>query len=479
MSGEYVIRAGEPILVKRESEQSPAWTHLVRKKPIYLSSSELVSSPDTDPGSQWWTFRRDGWLLSAKKHQFFRLPDASRVYEEKDISMNKIEERRLRGLILSEVKKALQESPRPATKSLKFLLEDDGGELNKLDVSKGPTATVAWLNGPGADPRVRALLNSGRKDGSPEDEAANVTERGATLGELVPTQVEIELTKSIAFPLAKFNTMKKMISGGVQRVGPPDNDTIVISGNLIIDGHHRWSSLFSVAGPKAQIAAIDVQLPEKDAASVLSIVQTAIAATMTGGEPVPKAKAGGMNILGASKEQIASMIREAVESGSGEVGPMLTDEYVMQCMKDKTVKKHFGIPDDLASVAGSFGNMSSAEKQPTSGTQKESLVREAKGNRAMAAVKKVREMIINKVAENLASMNQPADGAPPRVDMPQLDKAQGGAKAALAKLQKGKVNYKTPFDVIKGKEETTEESSSRSGNVVSERWQRLAGIVKG
>lgn len=354
--------------------------------------------------------------------------------------MNKFEESKLRKLISSEAKRAITEASTPRAKSLKFLLEDDG-EMSKLDVSKGPTSTVAWLNGPGADPRVRALLNSGRKDGSPDDEAASVSERGAALGELVPTQVEIELTKSIAFPLAKFDAMKKMISGGVQRVGPPNNDTIVISGNLIVDGHHRWSSLFSVAGPEAQIAAIDISLPEKDASSVLSIVQTAIAATLTTGEPVPKAKAGGMNILGKGKDELSSLIKSAVGQ-SGEAGEILSDDYVQKCLADKGVMKHFGIKE---------------------------------GSDVAAA----RDAIIEKVSDNLSKMNQPAEGSPPRVDMPQLDKAQGGAQAAIAKLQKGKVNYKTPFDVVKGKESKTQESVKRGEEIVVERWQRLAGIIKG
>lgn len=450
MSDAYVVRGGEPVLIKKVTDPPSGWKNWTNRKVMYLDPAELVSSPDTLdkswPHQKVWTFRRDGWLISVKEHQFFSMPTAlnveSNAYGNGRHKMNRLEERRLRRLISSEVDKSLKESSRPI-RSLRLLFEEDGSELNKLDVAKGPTATVAWLNGPGTDPRVRALLNSGRKDGSPDDEAANISERGATLGELIPTQVEIELTKSIAFPLAKFDAMKKMISGGVQRVGPPDNDTIVISGNLIVDGHHRWSSLFSVAGPDAQIAAIDVKLPEKDAASVLSIVQTAIAATMTGGEPVPKAKAGGMNILGKGKDELSKLITSAVGQ-SGEVGEILSDDYVEKCLADQDVMKHFGIKE---------------------------------GSDVAAA----RSAIVEKVSDNLSKMNQPAEGSPARVDMPQLDKAQGGAKAALAKLQKGKVNYKTPFDVIKGKEkdETTEESVSRSDNIIIERWQKLAGVIKG
>lgn len=334
------------------------------------------------------------------------------------------------------------------------LFEADGEALKDLDVSKGPSEIIKFLNGPGADKRVRALLAAGTEDGAPDDEAAQVGQTSKTIGDLQPTQIEIELTKSIGFPLAKFDSLKKMISGGVQRVGPEGNDMIVTSGDLIIDGHHRWSSLFSVAGPAGQIAAIDVVLPEKDAASVLAIVQAAIASTLKGGQKVPAAKAGGMNILGKSKDEIAKLIEAAYESGEGEAGPILTDEYISKCMVDPQVNKHFGIQE--ANIAGPVRNESHLRG---SLLEKKGKFGGKYGDRNN--ILSARSLIIDKVSENLSQMNPPADGAPPRLDMPQLDKAEGGVQGALDNLATGKVNYKAPF-----------------GESV-ERWQRLAGILKG
>jgi hypothetical protein len=356
-------------------------------------------------------------------------------------------EKELRRLIAKEARKVITEGKKNSY-SLNFLLEDDqsGKEKEspkKLDISKGPTTALAFLNGPGSDPRVRALLNSGRRDGDPADEAAGISEGSSTLGNLIPTQVEIELTKSIAFPLSKFDFLKKMIGGGVQRVGPPGNDMIVTSGNLIIDGHHRWSSLFSVAGPEGQIASIDIGLAEKDAPSVLAIVQTAIATTLTSGEPVPKAKAGGMNILGKGKDELVQLITSAAGKG-GEAGEILSDKFVQSCIDDPEVNSHFGLE-------------------------------------GINEIEPARERIIEKVADNLSMMNQPAEGAPPRVDMPQLDQAKGGVAGALDKLKAGKVNYKAPFKVISkddDEEKTQKESSKIKGDLVLERWQKIAGLVK-
>jgi hypothetical protein len=204
---------------------------------------------------------------------------------------------------------------------------------------------------------------------------------------------------------------------------------IVKSGNLIVDGHHRWSSLFSVAGPLGEIAAINVTLPEKDAASVLAIVQTAIATTLDG--EVPKAKAGGMNILGKGKDELKKLIESAAGT-VGEAGEILSDDFVQKCIYDGQVSSHFDLKD-------------------------------------VKEVKAAREKIIDKVAENLLQMKQPAEGSPPRVDMPQLDKAGGGVQGVMDKLASGDVNYKPPFAA---------EASSKAGNVLVERWQKLAGLIK-
>jgi hypothetical protein len=221
-------------------------------------------------------------------------------------------------------------------------------------------------------------------------------------------------------------------------VGPPGNDFIVINGNLIIDGHHRWSSLFAAAGPDAEIAAIDLGMPESSAAEVLAAVQVAIASTLKGGEKVPEAKAGGKNILGQSADGIKSLIESSVGETT-EAGELLSDDFVKQCMEDEKLSKHLGISDAGAD-----------------------------------SVESAREAIIGKVSEFLSQMNQPADGSPPRVDMPQIDKAGGGVKGVMNALASGDVNYKPPF--------VSKESRTRPRNddqIVLERWQKLAGLIKG
>jgi hypothetical protein len=392
--------------------------------------------------------------------------------------MGKLDESKLRRAIKSEAAKVLLESSR-RNRLVDLIFEEDE-VLQGFDISKGPSAAIAFLNGPGADKRVRALLAAGKEDGDEGDEAATVNEgSSATVGELVPTQVEIELTKSIAYPLASFEELKKMTSPGVHSIGPEGNNKIVTSGNLIIDGHHRWSSLFSITGPEGVIASVDIALPETDAKSVLAIVQTAIAATTPG--PVPKAKAGGMNILGKGKAALIQLITSAVGT-TGEKGEILSREFVISCMKDEEVQKCFGIPRDLASKANGLETMKDAEEKAEKKKQTESYrfsssLTEARGNRIESAINKVRGIIIDKVADNLSQMNKPAEGSPPRVDMPQLDKAGKGVKGVFDALKSGEVNYKAPYGDTSAPAQAAESRQTR-GDIIMERWQKLAGLIK-
>jgi hypothetical protein len=61
--------------------------------------------------------------------------------------------------------------------------------------------------------------------------------------------------------------------------------------------------------------------------------------------------------------------------------------------------------------------------------------------------------------------------------MPQLDKAGGGVRGVVNALGKGKVNYNEPF----APEGTGKNESRRRSNdqVILERWQKLAGLIKG
>ena len=104
-------------------------------------------------------------------------------------------------------------------------------------------------------------------------------------------------------------------------------------------------------------------------------------------------------------------------------------------------------------------------------------------------VEKVKTAIVKKVAGNLASLPDNPE-APARADMPQFDHDDIGGKKAksdlIGGLEKGEFNVAPPFKPGEksDKKEDEEKKSAKNdsytpnGNVMIERWQKLAGIIK-
>jgi hypothetical protein len=311
---------------------------------------------------------------------------------------------------------------------------------DNIQPEKGATSISKALNTVnGMSKPVRKLLDAGLKDGDPKDEAGAASPGERTLGSLSPTQIEIEFDSSVSFPLTTFDSegagIKPMCAaakkGSVQRIGPPGNDFIIVNGDLIIDGHHRWSSLFSVTGPEGKIACIDLGLKGLTGTTGPAVAQVGVAAALGPGKKLPAAKAGKKNILGASKETILGYL-ESYRS-------KMKDDYCKSCASDPDVSDWFGLKSD---------------DSPDT----------------------VKDKIFAKMADNLSKMPGAAAGAPPRLDMPQFD-ATGGSKASSVKkvvdnLTSGETNFKEPV--------VAKESRSRKSEdeVILERWHKLAGLIK-
>ena len=361
---------------------------------------------------------------------------------------------KLRSLILREAKLIREEmSDEEAVKAIQ----------KGLDISDGVEATVAFLKSPeGNDPKVRAFLAAGEWDEQPADEKMDVGSANPTLSGLEATQNEVGLPNSIGYPLSVFDSLKAALKPGGDPTGR--GKRIIISGDKVIDGHHRWSQKMAIAGPDDTIPAIDISLPGGSAVNQLAAAQVAVIAALNKNDPgatgVPKAKSDKLdNVLGQSSAAIEKKIRGYYESGTNmESGaPLLSDDYMAQVMGDADVKSHFGIEDaDDADIA--------------------------------------RDKIIDVVATNLDSTNlKMADGAPGRDIMPQFtggdfeheDKVSVKDVVQMAKA--GSVNYQADFKPIEKKTEEAKEEPEKKltdGRVNSdaqilERWQKLAGMLAG
>ena len=100
------------------------------------------------------------------------------------------------------------------------------------------------------------LLTQGGPERGLTNGALTVTYGVSDVATMVPTQNEIDLEKSLKFPLQNPGTLETYFAGGV--IQPFGNPVITSDdGNYIVDGHHRWSALYLV-NPFTEIATVDI-----------------------------------------------------------------------------------------------------------------------------------------------------------------------------------------------------------------------------
>lgn len=284
--------------------------------------------------------------------------------------------------------------------------ESDIAAAKKIAADTDVATVVSDLNA--ATPETIELLKKGKEDNNPNDDVAPVTNTTTTVDQFKPTQNEISLMKSIGYPLSDFQSLKNIATGD-----PTGRKmSIIVSGipGIVIDGHHRWSSTWSIAGPSGKILAKNIDFPGDSAGEKLAKAQIAIV-THKGSGPVPQAPGAGAadNILGKGGA-IEGMIRQFLGQNTETGKPLLGDEYLAQVIPSTEGKMYFGL---------------TGTEQP----------------------EQARELIVKKVAANLASLPAPAEGSPERALMPQFDPKVGGPKIddVAGELQAGGFNLKDPI----------------------------------
>ena len=126
------------------------------------------------------------------------------------------------------------------------------------------------------------------------------------VGDLKPTQNEIDVDKSLKFPLTNADSARLCLKGGVIAVA---GKRIITGGGgkFIIDGHHRWSQVCAL-NPEAKIAAIDLS-DIKDPMKALKATQLGIAADLG---KVPTAKVEGNNLLKMNEGALISYVTKTI-----------------------------------------------------------------------------------------------------------------------------------------------------------------------
>ena len=309
-----------------------------------------------------------------------------------------------------------------------------------LDISDGVVAVKEFLNSEeGSDPKVRELL----AQGDPKNETIKVSDTDKGVTELNPTQNEISLSNSIGYPLSSLDSLHNVKSGDPTGGKKDDSGNktarrIVTADDLVIDGHHRWSSVYAIAGDAGSIKVKNIALPGKSADEKLAAAQVGVVATMGQGK-VPSAAGSGLpdNILGTNAAGIKSMILGMVDEKMDNGMPLLSDEYVEEAKADSEAQGYFGISEDMS-------------------------------------VEDAREAIAGAVAANLAAL--PGPQGPEREHMPQFG-ISTSEEDVFNKMSSGQVNWQKDFSPTSTKKESLRKKSE--DQMIMERWQKLAGLLKG
>ena len=196
----------------------------------------------------------------------------------------------------------------------KFVSEQTGTPtpIEKLLGTDKYTAFVDALGSNIQNPKVQSVIAAGTKDrdGDASDDVFGFEDIAIPVKDLNPTQREIDIDKSMAFPYVDNpESFKKQVSSdGPHEVG---SRIITFNGKYIIDGHHRWSGLY-VCNKNASILATNMTIAGLTPEDVLQAVQMSIGAAA---KKIPIQTVEGSNLLEMGKGNITNWIKKNVGRG--------------------------------------------------------------------------------------------------------------------------------------------------------------------
>lgn len=266
------------------------------------------------------------------------------------------------------------------------------------------------------DPTLaKALVKAGTMDKDKADDVLAVESKTWAAADLKPSQTTMRIDNTVGMVIAMLN-------------GEMDNNLgcIVSSDNHIMDGHHRWSAAV-IIDPASQVSGYGANLPGEQLLGVLNVLTKGVFGRNKGNP-------GKGAIADYTPENIKAALQKAVNEGvKGRKKP----EEVKEILEKK------------------FGSV---------------------------------EKALETMSQNVTSMSQEVPSwAPDRIQMPVIDPKEVPKAAKI--MNAGQVDFKPPFASVtqrafsgdkKSKEATSNESYSQDdGGYVMERWQKLAGLIKG
>lgn len=276
------------------------------------------------------------------------------------------------------------------------------------------------------DPKVQQFLTAAKNDGSMDDDKIYVNGPiPVAVKDLYATQNEVFLNKSLEYPLENKRTeqIKKLIC-------PPhfDNDPklrIVISGNYVIDGHHRWSQIFCWS-KEAKIPAYNITYEgSADAGELLKKAHLGVAASK---KDVPlEDKPGVGNLFSINQDLLTQWLVRALLRY--EMVPFFKDPQVLEEMK-----KH------LSNRVNEISPYDKSKPQDR-GTMQRGYTRPSKEEAGSVQddVKFIKEVVGPYIWSNAQELPK-HKGAYPRRIMPQAGDKAGSVEPFVDAMRSGDIN---------------------------------------
>jgi len=316
---------------------------------------------------------------------------------------------------------------------------------------------------------IQAVLHGLEDAAGAKDDQVRIQTTTVKCLNLRPTQNEVVFDKSIPFAIEHpTDFMKYYDSNGPFKVGPPGNDAIVtLNGKYILDGHHRWSSLYCV-NPHASMYTFDLQA-KINPKNALKLVQASILAYTK--KRLPSNKGGGINLFEIDEttlaEALAKLVTPAVAAGLIKAGFLRADKGRQQgtgvnpkAQGEKAGRRAKEQEEEAArrTMAAEKGVNEAPEDSARLGGES-SKDAAARGDSRTNTVYKRLLGLYTKNISLMKARNRPVKGATPRPVMPQTDapagsnvSAGGSTPAALEPLEKGVIDFRPPFTVNEIKE---------------------------
>jgi hypothetical protein len=159
------------------------------------------------------------------------------------------------------------------------------------------------------DSKLTKVLSAGLTDGSPSDEKVWTRQMWLKVSDLIPTQNELDMEKTLKdVTTNRHGNLNTFFTSNAKLKKP----IVVLNGRFILDGHHRWSSVYMV-NPSAKILSNVINAP---ITPIEALKMCHMALVVSSGENSPVREVDGKNLYSCSRESVAVYIKKYLSKDS-------------------------------------------------------------------------------------------------------------------------------------------------------------------